>query len=161
MRSMLGSSSVRTGASVMKASELKARYLQLRPDGFFFTRNNMKHSGDTMANYRCQVFRHGFLQYVALIRKQRTPKGADNTVYFRWSDMSHSTVHPEEREPEQHTRKLKSKCPACGGAHIAVSASAYWNEKAQEWSDFHVESMTAECSDCDHLGEADDFLVDA
>ena len=37
--------------SRMTASRLKSMYELKNPEGFFFTRNNMKHARDTMSNY--------------------------------------------------------------------------------------------------------------
>lgn len=81
----------------MTPSELKQLYLEKRPEGLFFSRANMKHAGDTMANYGVMLFECDGIEYAELYRKKKTSKGAFNSCWFKMEDLSHSTIDPDSR----------------------------------------------------------------
>jgi len=69
----------------MTASELKARHEQANPDSLFFSRNNMKFAGDTMANFgvRKYVTAQGTVSDIhELYRKRPVKMGNKNSFYF-------------------------------------------------------------------------------
>ena len=82
----------------MTASELKARYLEIKPDGHFFDRQTMKFFGDTMANYGVKLFEHNGIEYAELYRKRPVKHGIQKPAYFRLDIMQYSTIPPTERE---------------------------------------------------------------
>lgn len=71
----------------MNASELKRKIEQARPESRFFSRENMKFAGDTMANFgvREALIFTGFAEVVVweLYRKKPTSKGLSRSFYFR------------------------------------------------------------------------------
>ena len=62
----------------MTPSELKRNYEANHPNGRFFSRENMKFSGDTMKNFGC--FKSG--DFYILYRKKPTPKGFNGGFKF-------------------------------------------------------------------------------
>lgn len=73
----------------MTASELKYRHEENFPDSLFFSRNNMKFAGDTMANFAvlpdtCEIVTPSGNIHTCyeLIRKRKTSKGFSGTFYF-------------------------------------------------------------------------------
>lgn len=62
----------------MTPTQLKQNYEINNPNGRFFSRENMKFSGDTMSNFGC--YDNG--EYYILYRKSRTIKGATGSFKF-------------------------------------------------------------------------------
>ena len=78
----------------MTPSQLKARYENAKPDGLFFTRNNMKFAGDTMRNYGVTRFRHDGKEYAELYRKRAVKHGLTSSVWFELETMNSTTKNP-------------------------------------------------------------------
>lgn len=62
----------------MNASELKAKYIENNPDGYYFSRGTMRFFGDTMRNYG--VKDHG--SYYELWRRRPVNAGLHSSAYF-------------------------------------------------------------------------------
>ena len=62
----------------MTPSQLKANFLQANPSSIFFTRENMKLSGDTMKNYGVRSWGAFWVLY----RKNPVNGGSIASVYF-------------------------------------------------------------------------------
>lgn len=72
----------------MTPSELKRLYEAANPDGLFFSKNNMKFSGDTMKNY-------GVLDrdtHWELYRKMPTKAGLKGSFFFEKGTFRTSSV---------------------------------------------------------------------
>ena len=68
----------------MKASELKALYMQNAPDSHFFDRSTMQYFGDTMRNFSVKKQESG--EWL-LFRKRKTCENAAGTGYLFSSDF--------------------------------------------------------------------------
>lgn len=69
----------------MTASELKARHEQANPDSLFFSRNNMKFAGDTMANFGVRKYvtaQRTVTDTYELYRKKPVKLGMKDSFYF-------------------------------------------------------------------------------
>ena len=67
----------------MTPSQLKAHYLEHRPDGHYFNRSTMRFFGDTMANYR--VIDRGNVWELA--RRSPVSHGLSHSCYFSKIDF--------------------------------------------------------------------------
>ena len=71
----------------MTPSELKQKYLEHNPGGFFFERATMKFFGDSMKNYGVRDYG----EYWELRRKRPVKYGLTLSHYFHKSTFEHST----------------------------------------------------------------------
>lgn len=71
----------------MTPSQLKAELMELRPESPFFSRENMRFAGDTMANYGVRLAIVGDCPCYELFRRRPVRYGLKKSAYFRCSDM--------------------------------------------------------------------------